>query len=214
MFKEYKNINAVILTGGKSSRIGVNKSLLKLDDQTLLERSISLLFSIFNEVILSVNNRDAYAEYNLKKAVDIHKEAGPLVGIYSSLMTSKTDLNFVLSCDMPFVTNDLIRFLIEFPSEKQIKIPLEGGKMHPLCGLYSKKILPSLEKFINDAFTGNELSSGKNKSLSMKQFLETAAVEYIDVEKELAAYNSDMFFNINTIDDFNKANEIFHQKKL
>jgi molybdopterin-guanine dinucleotide biosynthesis protein A len=200
-----KNINAVILTGGKSSRMGVDKCLLKFGNATLLENTVTLLTPLFNELILSVGYDSSYPEFNYKKAVDVHKGLGPLIGIYSSLLVSETDQNFIVSCDMPFINKDLISFVVNYPTDKLIKIPVAENKIHPLCGVYSKRIVASLKNMIDDGMRESPGENLKNKKLSIKSFLDNLSVEYINVAENYTGYKPEMFFNINTMDDFEAA---------
>lgn len=208
---QYQSPTAIILTGGKSTRMGYDKALLKLNSVTLLERTINLVTPQFGKIILSVNEKNLYPNLHFEKAVDRYQGFGPLIGIYSALSESKTDKNFIISCDMPYQDEKFISFMLEHKSEKDVIIPVENGKMHPLCGIYSKKILPSLEIFIQINLPADLNVSGKVKSLSIKNFLKSQSVEYVDVEKEYANYEPKLFFNINTMEDYEKVKTDFEK---
>lgn len=202
-----KSPTAIILTGGKSSRIGKDKSLLILQGKTLLDRVIDLTTQVFETTILSVAGKSQYPEISLEKVEDLIQGSGPLVGIYSALMKSESERNFVISCDMPFVNQNLVAFLKEYKSDKLVIIPYANKRLHPLCGIYSQKLLPYLKEYIEiniDEFR----TLGKNKSLSLKNFLSGIPFEIINVEDKLKGYNSMLFFNINTIDDYKEAKRI------
>ncbi|MCJ7690981.1 MAG: molybdenum cofactor guanylyltransferase, partial [Clostridiaceae bacterium] len=198
-----------ILTGGESRRMGKDKSSLILGGKTLLERTINLLSPFFGEIILSVSEENAYPEYDHKKVIDKYKGFGPLVGIYSSLLASDTNRNFIFTSDMPYLNGQLITFLLDYPSNKEIIIPLAEGKIHPLCGIYSRSILPSLESLIKNNLPGDFIAAGKIKSLSLKNFLDNQSVEYVDVEKGFKDYKSELFLNINTMEDYEKVRRDF-----
>ncbi|HSL88498.1 MAG TPA: molybdenum cofactor guanylyltransferase [Ignavibacteriaceae bacterium] len=214
MSKKFNNINTIILTGGKSSRMGYDKSQLQFGETTLLEKTISLVSPHFADIILSVREKEAYPQLKLKKAVDICRGFGPIVGIYSSLLVSDTENNFIVSCDLPFINEELVLFIVDYPSDQQIKIPVFNNKVHPMCGVYTTNILPLLEKLLNQHISNNQIDNGKNKSLSMKNFFKIVSVEYIDIEKKFPGYNPELLFNINTMDDYYKAKRIIKNSQL
>uniref|UniRef100_A0A832G1A7 Probable molybdenum cofactor guanylyltransferase n=1 Tax=Ignavibacterium album TaxID=591197 RepID=A0A832G1A7_9BACT len=188
----YSDITGVILAGGKSSRMGVNKSFLKLGNQTIIERIVELMKSIFTEVIIITNTPDEYKFLKLPLYEDIYKWKGPLAGIHSALTHSRTEKIFVLSCDVPFMSKEMIEYIVEYKSDKSIVFCEAAGYHQPLVGVYSKKILSAIEKFISN----NEIS---NKSFH--QFLKIVDVEIIHPEK-LSFYKDEIFFNVNRPEDY------------
>ena len=104
----YNNITGIILSGGTSSRMGENKALLQLGKKKVIEHITDLMCSIFANVILITNTPNEYEFLNLPMYEDIFKVGGPLAGIHSGLVNSKTEENFILSCDMPLMRADII----------------------------------------------------------------------------------------------------------
>jgi len=188
----YSDITGVILAGGKSSRMGVNKSFLKLGNQTIIERIVDLMKSIFNEIIIVTNTPDEYKFLNLPLYGDIYKWKGPLAGIHSALTHSQTDIIFVLSCDVPLMSKEMIEHIIEYKTDKSIVFCEAAGYHQPLVGIYSKKILSEIEKFISN----NEMSDK-----SFHQFLKMVDAEIIHPEK-LSFYKDEIFFNVNRPEDY------------
>ena len=74
----YKDVTGIILSGGKSSRMGVNKSLLKIGELTIIERVRDLMKSLFNEVILITNDPADYKFLNIPIYEDVFTRKGPL----------------------------------------------------------------------------------------------------------------------------------------
>ena len=188
----YSDITGVILAGGKSSRMGVNKSFLKLGNQTIIERIVDLMKSIFSEVIIITNTPDEYKFLNLPLYEDIYKWKGPLAGIHSALTHSQTEKIFVLSCDVPLMSKEMIEYIIEYKTDKSIVFCEAAGYHQPLVGVYSKKILSEIEKFISN----NEMSDK-----SFHQFLKIVDAEIIHPEK-LSFYKDEIFFNVNRPEDY------------
>ncbi|MDH7528919.1 molybdenum cofactor guanylyltransferase [Ignavibacteria bacterium 4148-Me] len=188
----YSDITGVILAGGKSSRMGVNKSFLKLGNQTIIERIVDLMKSIFSEVIIITNTPDEYKFLKLPLYEDIYKWKGPLAGIHSALTHSQTEKIFILSCDVPLMSEAMIKYIIEHRTDKSIVFCEAAGYHQPLVGVYSKKILREIEKFISD----NEMSDK-----SFHKFIKTAEAEIIHPEK-LSFYRDEIFFNVNRPEDY------------
>lgn len=188
----YSDITGVILAGGKSSRMGVNKALLQLGEQKIIERIVDLMRSIFSEVIIITNTPEEYEFLNLSLFEDIYKWKGPLAGIHSALYHSQTEKVFVLSCDVPLMTKEMIEYIINYESNKPIKFCEAAGYHQPLVGVYSKKILNEINKFISE----KEISDK-----SFHQFLKNVDAEIIHPEK-LPFYKNEIFFNVNKPEDY------------
>ncbi len=189
----YSDVTGIILAGGKSTRMGVNKSFLKLGNETIIERITNLMKSIFNEVIIITNSPDEYKLLNLPLYEDIFKDKGPLGGIHSGLTHSKTKNNFVISCDIPLMTKEMIQYIVECRSEKPIKFCEAAGYHQPLAGVYSKSVIAEVEKVISD---GNVVTDK-----SFHHFLKKVDAEIIHPEN-LPFYRDDIFFNVNSKSDY------------
>ena len=139
------DITGIILCGGRSSRMQTNKALLKLGDKTVIEIVTEKLKSIFNEVLISANDSKQYDFLNLPVVYDIFIGKGPLAGIHSALKYSSTKNNFIISCDIPLISIELIKYLINLNSEKSILLPKSNGRIQQLCGIYSKSVIYEIE---------------------------------------------------------------------
>ena len=201
-----KNYTAIILSGGKSSRMGTNKSHLKINGKSLIERTVELCRSMFDENIIITNEIEEYESLKVKCYNDIYPNFGPLSGIHSGLVNSKTKNNFIISCDMPFVNEEVIDFLIKYTesSNKQIVLPKVKNDIYTMCGIYEKSCLPEAEKLLKKAIEENS----KTKKVRVKLFdlINTVDSDIFDVE-ELSFYNKDLFFNMNSLEDYKYAKE-------
>lgn len=206
MNTQKSNITAFILSGGKSSRIGTNKSFLVIDGKPLIQRLTELLDSIFPEVVISSNEPELYDFLGKKIVKDFYQEKGPLSGINSALNSTSSGRSFIISCDMPFISSELIKYIIEYKSDASIVIPKADGRIQPLCGIYSKKILSEVELLLIE-------SHNKDKGLkgSIYELISRVQAEIIDVTK-MKFYHPDLFFNINTPDDYLYAKKILEQQ--
>ena len=199
----YDDITAVILSGGKSSRMGTNKSFLKIGDKTIIERLRDLLQSMFNDVILITNEPDDYKFLGLPIYEDIFRHRGPLAGIHSGLKHSKTNLNFIISCDLPFMTKEMINYLIDYKTDKLITVAKADGFIQQLAGKYSKECLSPSEKILKEGINNeNRDVVQKKRKCNVLSLMDLVGAEIISVES-LPFYNEDLYFNMNHTEDYN-----------
>ncbi len=191
MGKIKKNINGYILAGGKSSRMGTDKGLMLYKGKEIVKYSMEQLQPIVDKVVIVSNNME-YEKLGVEVIPDLIKDIGPAGGIYSALDHSDVNLNFIVSCDMPFITKEAINFIIENTSSSQITLPCQHGQLEPLFGVYSKTCLVQWLTLINQGCI-------KIKDLASNFDLRTINID----DNEL--FHPTFFTNINTKEDFLKA---------
>jgi len=205
--KKQDDITAFILVGGLSSRIGTNKALLKICGKSLIQRLTELLNSIFPEVVLSSNEPELYEFLGKKIVKDFYLGSGPLSGVHSALNFTTSDRNFILSCDMPFISLEFIKYIIEYKSDASVSviIPKAEGRIQSLCGIYSKNIMSEVELLLVESQDKDTALKG-----SIHELLSRVQSEIIDVTK-MKFCHPDLFFNINTSNDYLYAKKILEQ---
>ena len=198
----YDDITAIILSGGKSLRMGTNKSFLKIGDKTVIERMRDLLQSMFKEVILITNEPDDYKFLGLPIYEDVFRYRGPLAGIHSGLKNSKKNLNFIISCDLPLMTKEMINYLIEYKTDKLITIAKADGFIQQLAGKYSKECLSPAEKILKEVVNNeNRNVVQKKRKCNVLSLIDIVGAEIISAES-LPFYSEDLYFNMNRTEDF------------
>ncbi len=202
------NSTAIILAGGKSLRMGTNKLLLKINRETIIERVTNICRSNFAETILITNNPQEYEFLNIKMFADVYKNFGPLSGIHSGLINTKTKSNFFISADMPFITGEVIKHLFKVKSEKEIVLPSSENKVQPLCGIYSKSCIPIAEKLLRKAMSGGETDIKAKTKIKLFDLINAADTDIIKVDEE-PFYHKELFLNMNNFDDYTYAKENF-----
>lgn len=180
-------ITAIILAGGKSKRMGTDKTFLELDGVPLLQRMISLLQPLCETLIISSNN-PRHEKYGYNVIADEIKNCGPIGGIYSSINKSNTDLNFVISVDAAFIEKDFVEFLISKKGDYDAVVPYSEKGKEPLIALYNKSCLP---------FMKEKLETGDYK---MHTFLSTVNTKWIDAQSWVEKYPK-LFHNLNRPED-------------
>jgi len=199
----YDDITAIILSGGKSSRMGTNKSFLKIGDKTVIVRMRDLLQSMFNNVILITNEPDDYKFLGVPIYEDIFRHRGPLAGIHSGLKHSKTNINFIISCDLPLMTKEMINYLIEYKTNKLITVAKADGFIQQLAGKYSKECLSPSEKILKEVINNeNRDAVQKKRKCNVLSLIDLVGAEIIPAES-LPFYNEDLYFNMNRTEDYN-----------
>jgi molybdopterin-guanine dinucleotide biosynthesis protein A len=193
------NFSAIILSGGKSRRMGENKALLKVGDKTVIELIYEKLSAIFKEIILVTNDKSKLSFLNVPVYEDEIKELGPVVGVYTGLKKTKYEKNFVISCDLPLISQDSIRYLLEYPTSRDITLYQESGFPQFLCGLYSKNCLGEFEKLIEECRRTENF-----RKLKFFELIKKCPPEIIGAEK-FPFYNPNEFLNMNNREDYVKV---------
>lgn len=142
--------SAVILAGGKSSRMGRDKALLEVDGQPLLARQVQLARNAgADDVFISGRVGADYAAFNCRVLRDRLNDSGPLAGIESALAATTTPLLLVLAVDMPDMSVDLLRHLAMHCTETTGSIPRVRGASEPLAAFYPKAALRLLAQLVD-----------------------------------------------------------------
>jgi len=176
---------AIILAGGKSSRMGQNKSLMKYNDVPMIEYIYNQLDGKFNEILIGANDANLYNYLNLKVVEDKITNRGPLMGILSCIEKSENDLNFITACDIPEINIKFVEKMLLESEGYDIIIPVTGtDKYEPLFAVYRKSVIKPAEKILN---------SGKSRIIELFKYLN---VKFIKLPE------NNWFFNINTLDDY------------
>ncbi|MEM3608696.1 MAG: molybdenum cofactor guanylyltransferase [Candidatus Bathyarchaeia archaeon] len=198
--------NGIILAGGGNTRIGCNKALLLIDGATIVERVVSALEPVVEEIIIVLKRRDGIGSMRLlenRKGVKIVSDGwrfrNPLIGIYAGLIHSDSEYSLVLPCDTPFVKSAVLKHLLDSCRGFDLTIPRwSNGYLEPLCAVYRKNsVLPLI---------GN-LDIGRHPIRYIIERL--SKVKYVPVD-ELRRFDRDLvtFYNINTFQEYEEALKI------
>ena len=185
-----EGVTGFILLGGKSSRYGSNKALVEIEGVRLIDRVAGVMKSIFHRVVLLTNTPEEYAYLRMPTVEDLVKGLGPMGGVYTGLMTLSDEVGFFVACDMPFLSESLIRHMVEVRDDFDVVVPRMDWMLEPLHALYSKKCLPVIQEAIE-----------RHQHQIVKCFA-GMRVRYVD-EEELRLWDPELrsFFNINKPQD-------------
>jgi len=160
-------VEAFILAGGLSRRMGTPKGLLRIDGETILERVAQTVAGLFGRLSVVTDRAHEVALLKLPVLADTFKQCGPLGGLHAALGAASSDAVFVIACDLPFVSPRLISSLWSAHNLAGVTIPSSGGRIHPLCGFYAKSLLPVVE---------SRLRAGER---AMRPFLKAVGAEFV-----------------------------------
>ncbi len=193
-------IGGIILAGGKSSRMGQNKAMMKIADKHLIEYVYDIINKFTNQIIISSNN-DEYSFLSCKTVPDLYQNIGPVAGIFSCLKKAKYEKNIVMSCDTPFVSEKIIKEIIQKSSNYDVTIVRNGDFIEPLIGVYNKSIINIFEKAILE------------KNYSIRRVIKQSNINIIDLQEDNLVDFQKSFFNINNQKEFLKAINFKKSKK-
>lgn len=198
--------SAVILAGGKSSRMGCDKAFLEIAGQTLLARQIGLAHRLGAvEVFISGRVGVDYSAYGCRVLVDQFPDSGPLGGIESALTEMTSPLLLVLAVDLPEMNAELLRRLAAGAAESFGAIPKLAGHIEPLAAFYPKAALPllvnlfaALERRSPDRPAKPKQADQEIGAPSAKQFAELCVQSGLACLVELGETDSRFFANWNS----------------
>lgn len=186
--------SAFILAGGRSSRMGTDKALLRFGDKNLLQVAIGKAKAVSSSPVI-VGDRQRYCGYGAV-VEDVFPGSGPLGGIQAALCTTQTDLNLILSVDTPLITAEFLLWLVQTAAagSELAFVPECGGRTQPLCAVYRRAAFPVIER---------NLKAGEFKVDRIFGQFPTRLIP----ESELgsAGFGPEMFANINTPEEYAAA---------
>ena len=185
-------LTGVIIAGGRSSRMGVEKGLVNFGGRPLITYPVELLKLVCSNVIISANS-SVFDFLELTVIADRAPGGAPMIGIYSGLLAAPDDYIFVISCDMPMIKPELLQYLIAASGEAKAAVAWHNGFAEPLCGIYHRDLLGELEYHI------------RKEKFKLITFLEKVEALYIEINDSLSFYDPNIFLNMNTPGDLERG---------
>lgn len=185
-----QGITAIILAGGKSTRMNKDKGLVVFNGKMLVQHVIDSLNMITGNIIIITSN-NGYNQFGYPCIEDELKERGPLGGIYTGLIHSPTIKNLVVGCDMPFLSKNIFSGLINNCDDTDALFAEHKGKVEPLCAIYDRNCIPHLR---------SRLEQNQLKITDAFEGLKTRVISFDNEDW----FKGNEFANINSIDELNK----------
>ena len=185
-------VSGIILAGGRSLRMGRDKTLLLFNNETLIERTIKKMQNIVDEIIIASNHTGKYNFADIVEVCDTYPGVGPLGGLHAGLMRAKHQHSFVISGDMPLFTEELATYLLEHKEGYDVVVPKIRNHWEPLCAVYSKNCTHPIEIC---------LQANMKKAYSFYPLVKVLKI----FENQLQSIGDieELFCNLNTPEDLN-----------
>ena len=195
-----RDISGVVLAGGKSKRMGMDKRHLSVHGKPLLDRVTSVLLELFPEVLLVLAEKDIeQSNDRIRIVTDLIPDCAAVGGLYTGLYHARYPRVFVVACDMPFINPAVIELFLQKIDATDIVMAQLVTGLQPLHGLYSKQCLPILKEMI-------EARDLRLQNIADKQGLTVHRVP----ETEIKGLDPQLlsFLNVNSPADLELANKI------
>lgn len=202
------DLEGYVLIGGKSSRFGRDKALLELGGVTLAERAAGTISAAFSpkQIFLAAAHEDQFAAKdlpeNLPVIFDYYKERGAFGGLHAALSSAGSEWIFVLACDYPLVSVDLLKYLaglIDMSIDAVVPVQPDG-RVQPLCAFY--RAGPCLKVV-------EEMLEATEKLPPLRSIFENVRTHFVRFDELKHLPGAEKFFlNVNTPADLEKAKSI------
>ena len=194
-------ISCIVLAGGKSLRLGQDKALETIGNKSLLERAVSRLGSFNSDIIIVTAVEQSLPRLmgypGVRIVTDTYPGKGPLGGIYTGLAASDSFCNLVVACDMPFLSQALLDYMIQLSANFDLVVPRLGDMVEPLHAVYTKSCLAPMERLL------------RQSSLGVRELFTLVRIRYLEAD-EIDRFDPEhlSFFNINTKADLEMARKL------
>ena len=196
--------SGIVLAGGKSKRMGVDKRYVMFSGMNLLELSIKRLKGITEEVLVVMGEEENLDIEDARFVLDVEKNLGPMVGLFSGLYEMKNLYGLVTPLDTPLLTSEFLNYLKENAIGYDVTVPRWKRRIEPLIAVYFKNILPIMKEWIT-----------KEKDLTPYLFIQELdlRVRFIE-EEEISKFGNPeiLFLNINTEEDLKTAKRVIGEE--
>jgi FdhD protein len=193
-------ITAAVLAGGRSMRMGVDKTLLDVDGESLLARVVDAVGEVCAHTVVVTNRPEGVLEAGVPADVPVLIDEvayqGPLGGLVTALKEAPDDWVLAVAADLPWLRSDVIRALWSARDGAQVVVPRTEKGTEPLLALYHRDCLPVARKV---------LASGRRRLVAMfpdLRVVEISAESLRDADPDLVS-----LFNVNTPEDLAEARE-------
>lgn len=139
-------LTVAIQAGGKSSRMGTDKSFVPFRGRPMIATVIDAVAGLGDELILITNKPDEYAHLGLPMFGDLYPETGPLGGIYTAVYHATHPHVLTVACDMPWLNRPLLEYIVSLRETADVVVPRWDKFPEPLHAVYSKACLEPIKE--------------------------------------------------------------------
>lgn len=145
-FASQPHASAIILAGGKSSRMGRPKALLPFDGEPLIAHLVRHLSRLFRDIVVVAAPAQELPPLPVTVVRDAVAYQGPVGGICYGLQAAQTEICFATSCDAPFLNLTLISYLLAQITDFDVVVPVWQERLQPLHAVYRRSVAPLLQE--------------------------------------------------------------------
>lgn len=195
--------SAIVLAGGKSSRMGRPKALLLFDGEPLVVHTVRLLRKFFSDIVVVAAPEQELPPLPVTITRDEVAYQGPVGGIFYGLQAAREELCFATSCDAPFLNLALISHLLSLAPDYEVVVPHWQGRLQPLHAVYRRTVAPLLQE---------QLTRGELRPIFLYKKIRTREVS----EEEIRRLDPEglSFRNMNSPEDYQTALALWQTRKL
>jgi molybdopterin-guanine dinucleotide biosynthesis protein A len=197
-------VSVIVLAGGQSKRLGRDKSLLLVDGQPLISRTVEKLTNLSDDLIVVTNSPERYESLALpvRFVPDERRGVGALMGVYSGLKVVNHPHALAVACDMPFLNLSLLHYMLPLADGHDVVIPRVSGFLEPLHAIYGKSCLPAMNRL---------LEQGRRQIIAFFDEVRVHYVEEVEVDKHDPRHLS--FLNVNTPEDLEQVQALLSEQR-
>ena len=191
-------VSIAVLAGGQSKRMGQDKAFLEVGGRRVIERVLATVSPLTDDLFISTNSPEQYAEFGLPLIADIYPDKAALGGIYSVIQAARYSSVLVVACDMPFLNTALLKYLIELAPLADVVAPVvEPPQPETMHAVYGKRCLPAIEP---------RLLANKLRIIG---FFDDVSVRYVE-RADIARFDPHFysFVNMNTPSEWQSVREL------
>ncbi len=199
--QEQIDLTGIVLAGGQSRRMGRNKALMELEGQTLIARVLDRVSSVCDELIISANDADLYADLPARVVPDVIPRRGALSGIHAGLSAMRNEMALVVACDMPFLNLRLLRYMTVIAPGYDVIVPRVEGVYEPLHAIYSANCIAPIAQL---------LAQGPRRVIDFYQHVQVREVP----QDKIVLFEAELsFMNVNTPQEWTDAQRVIAQRR-
>jgi molybdopterin-guanine dinucleotide biosynthesis protein A len=193
-----ESLDAFVLCGGRSRRMGEDKALVDLGGRPLIARPIDACLDVARRVVLVTDAPELYRRFGLESVGDRWPDSGSIGGIGTAIWKSHTARTIVVGCDLPFVTGRFLGWLAGRDAGADVTVcATADGELHPLAAIYSRECLKAIGRAVGA------------RKLKVTRFFDEVIVRTVGADERAAAgFPAEVLLNVNTREDLERARRI------
>ncbi|KGP71118.1 molybdenum cofactor guanylyltransferase [Pontibacillus yanchengensis] len=187
-------VQAIVMAGGESRRMGRNKALLPLDGKPMITHVVEEIHLITSSIVISTNEPDLFSFLPYPKVEDQYKGKGPLAALERVMSYSEEEWFLIAACDMPFINHKVYNDMYNKRGFYKAVVPKYEGRIQPMSGLYHKDVYPLVRHLL------------EADKLRMLDLLDLTSTKYVSAfSDDINADEIDNhFINLNYPDQYEK----------